>query len=143
MKADAIIVLGHKLTKKGLSKTGKERLDKAAELHKIAKKIVVSGKEAEAMKKYLAGKGIKEIILEKKSKDTWSNAINTRELVNEKKWKSVIVITSDYHMERVKKIFSKALKGVKVSFEKSKTNKMKFVMLLLRIKEKILGINIG
>lgn len=64
--------------------------------------------EAEVMKELAMKNGIDEskIILEDEGKNTIENILNTREIMEEiGHMDRVVIITSDYHMERAKKIF--------------------------------------
>ena len=66
--------------------------------------------EAQAMKDYLIKKGIlkKNIFLENKSKDTISNAYYSKKIYFiPKKEKEAKIITSEFHLPRVKYIFKK------------------------------------
>ena len=64
--------------------------------------------EACAMKEYAETLGVdnKQIFLEEDSKDTLGNAYFTKiNILEPKQWKDVIVVTSDFHLERTKYIF--------------------------------------
>jgi len=64
--------------------------------------------EAEVMKELAIKNGVEEskIILEDEAKNTIENVLNTREIMEEiGHMDKVVIITSDYHMERSKKIF--------------------------------------
>lgn len=122
-----IVVLGGGIDKKGhLPQHVKERLKRAAEIFKKTKKakILLCGKysflypkdslpprtEAEAMRDYLLKLGIPEkvIFLEKKSKDSISNAYYAKKLYFlPRQEKQAKVITSEYHLPRTKYIFQK------------------------------------
>ncbi len=122
-----IVILGGGINKNGnLPQYVKKRLDKATEIFKKDKnaKILVSGRysflypksllppitEAQAMKNYLIKKGIlkKNIFLENKSKDTISNAYYAKKIYFiPKKEKEAKIITSEFHLPRVKYIFKK------------------------------------
>lgn len=122
-----IVILGGGINKEGeLSQLIKPRLKKAVEIFRKKKdnKILVCGKysflypkeflpprtEAEAMKEYLLKLGLpkENIYLESKSKDTISNAYYAKKLYFiPQKEKRVIVITSEFHLERTKFIFKK------------------------------------
>jgi len=135
-KFDCVIVLGFMLKdKRKLPNVLKSRLNTAIELYKkglFSKFIVVGGlsnkklgiTEAEAMKNYLIQKGIdsKDILKEETSTDTIGNAFFLKKkILKPKKWKNLIVITSDFHLERAKIIFKKVLgKGYKIRFVGSK-----------------------
>lgn len=122
-----IVILGGGITKEGkLPENAKKKLRKAWQIFKKQKKakILVCGKysflypknkipkitEAEAMRDYLLKLGVprQSIYLEKKSKDTIGNAYYAKKLFFiPKKEKKAIVVTSDFHLERVKFIFKK------------------------------------
>ena len=60
-------------------------------------------KEAEILQSYLESIDIKakDILTETKSKNTYENAVFTTELINnERRKKTCLLITSDYHMRR-------------------------------------------
>lgn len=123
-----IVILGG-----GISLSGKlpqhvyQRLDKAIEIYQKSKtaKIVVSGRysflfnqlkkyppttEAEKMAQYLLKKDIpkNKILLEKKSKDTLGNAYYLKkDIFLSHQEKEAIIITSYFHLKRVKYIFNK------------------------------------
>ena len=92
------------------------RVDKAIELYnkKLIKKILLTGgktlfsKEIEAnlMLDYLLKNNIpkEDIILETKSKTTKQNIINSLKLINNE---TILLITSDFHLKRVKHLFRK------------------------------------
>jgi uncharacterized SAM-binding protein YcdF (DUF218 family) len=123
-KKDAIIILGGGITEEGsLPDIPKFRADKGLELFKagVADNIVISGRygfllgyvppttEARIMKDYLVSLGANEknIFLEEKSTDTIGNAYYAKQILLDKNWKDVVVVTSDFHIERTKYIFSK------------------------------------
>jgi uncharacterized SAM-binding protein YcdF (DUF218 family) len=140
MKADIIIVLAHKLSKGKVSSIGKERLDKAVTLYKkgLAKRVLITGKEAAVMKKYLAKQvPAKVIVVESKSRNTIENAELTKEVIGKKKWNKLVIITSDFHMARVKYTFGKIMPKKKITFMASRTQVSKPKMAVLKLKEKI------
>lgn len=122
-----IVVLGGGIDKNGnLPQYVKERLDRAIEIFRKNKnaKILVSGRysflyprnllplktEAEAMKDYLIKMKVSKniIFLENKSKDTISNAYYAKKLYFiPRKEKDAKIITSEFHLSRVKYIFKK------------------------------------
>ncbi|MFH1089581.1 MAG: YdcF family protein [Candidatus Uhrbacteria bacterium] len=125
-KKNAIIILAGGITKEGsLPDIPKFRADKGFELFKagVADKIIISGRysflldytppttEAQIMKDYLVALGIdkEKIFLEEKSTDTIGNAYYTKQILLDKNWKNIVVVTSDFHIERTKYIFSKIL----------------------------------
>ncbi len=50
-----------------------------------------------------------KIILEKNSSSTYSNAVEVRKLVEKNKFRSIILLTSDYHMKRADFIFRRIM----------------------------------
>jgi len=132
-----IVVLGGGINQKGeISPQVKKRLKKVKELFEKQKnaKILLCGKysflyprdktppitEAEAMRNYLLKLGVpkESIFLETKSKDTIGNAYYAKKLYFiPKKEKQAIVVTSEFHLERVKYIFKKIFgKNYKLKF---------------------------
>jgi len=118
---DAIIVLSHHLKRDGtLSDETRERVEKGVSLLKkdSAKFIVMSGgyadegvdiSHASAMKEKAIKEGVRKekIICEEESLDTTGQAIFCKnKIVIPNKWKKLIVVSHDYHIRRVKKIFS-------------------------------------
>jgi uncharacterized SAM-binding protein YcdF (DUF218 family) len=147
MEYDCCIVLAHELKKdKSLSDQTKERLENGMGLYFSGKlkKIIVSGnyKElfgislAQAMKKYAIEKGVKEedIIKEEISLESVGQLLFCKIGILEiKKCFKVVIISSDYHIERLKilanTIFDKKYKidfiGVKSSINSEELNKIK------------------
>ena len=139
MKFDVILVLSGGIKSDGtLLPTTLDRLDKAAELFnkKLASAIIVSGKygfrkgapvitEAKAMSDYLQKLSIpkKSILLEEESKDTIGNAYFVKsKFLKPRNWKSIALVTSDFHLEKTKHIFNKIFgSGYKISFFESHT----------------------
>lgn len=125
-KADAIIVLGGGIHNDGsLPSQVKKRVEKAALLyHKgLAKRVIMTGKwsflhkgrpkrtEARAMVSYAETLKIpkKALIAEERSTDTIGNAHFTKKILEKRKWKNVIIVTSDFHRQRAKWIFHQVL----------------------------------
>lgn len=136
MKFDTIIIFGVILDNNGrISNILRSRLDVGINLYKggtASKMIMVGGlsnvkakiTEAEAMKKYTLKKGVNknDILKEEKSTDTIGNIFFVKQnILKPKRWKKLIVVTSDFHMERVKYLLKKILgNGYKIRFVKSK-----------------------
>lgn len=112
---DYVIVLGAGLLDGNrVSKLLADRLDKGAKVYELKAqggKIICSGgqghdetiSEAQAMKDYLAAKGINEddIIMEDRSTDTMQNLTFCKEIIDrEKPGAEVVVVTSGYHVLR-------------------------------------------
>lgn len=75
--------------------------------------------EAEVMKELAEFHGIpsSRIILEKEALSTVDNAHFSKSILNEMGITNVTVITSDFHMERTKLIFTRILKKFTITFE--------------------------
>ena len=146
-----LIILGFKLQPNNrLTPTLMERLKKAHQLFSTGKydKIIVSGgkvqtnstrTEAYMMKRYLTlWYGIKEsyILTESKSKDTIENAQYCLTMLNKiKNIKSITVLSSKFHIKRVKYIFNYYLQPYKkiLSYTRS-NNKMSLQERIMRTK---------
>jgi len=162
---DAIVVLGGGVSDKGvLPQTVKERVKRSVNLfwrHK-AKYIIMSGAwsyksnrkkitEAKAMKMYAVKLGVKKIsiLLEERSKDTIGNAYFTRkEILDPKRLRKIIIVTSRYHAKRSEYLFNKVLGSkftVNISASESKIGpqklrrRMKKEKEMLQILKKYLG----
>ncbi|SHJ62047.1 DUF218 domain-containing protein [Dethiosulfatibacter aminovorans DSM 17477] len=116
---DVAVVLGNKIEENGEpSNRLKSRLDKAIELYEknFFDYIIVSGgvgkegfDEAAVMKEYLVNEGIAEeyILVDSKGNNTMLTAENTRSMMDEYEFDSVMIITQFYHISRCKLAFSK------------------------------------
>ena len=116
-ESDYVIVLGARVRGEVPSLTLKYRLDKAFEYlneHKEATAILSGGQgvdeaisEAEAMRRYLAERGIesKRLILEDKSTNTYENLRNSFMIIDDAhKEARITVVTSNFHVLRGKMI---------------------------------------
>lgn len=111
-KSDAILILGCRLRGETPSVFLTERTKKGAKLFKegYGDYIIVSGgqgndediSEAEGMKRILIAEGIDErkIILEDKSRNTAENIEFSSKIIDEKKFKEVIIVSNDFHLRR-------------------------------------------
>ncbi len=125
-KCDVVIALGFDVTEDGLlPDEGKSRVEKAVSIFKLnkPKKIIFTGNvshlhkykpyktEAEAMRDYAVKIGIPEeiIICESASKNTYQNALYCKRIIKSNRWKSVLIITSQFQIERAEYIFNKVL----------------------------------
>ena len=126
-KENIIIVLAGGVSQDGvISNITKERLDLAISLWQENKSgyLIMSGAwsllldhkpiktEAEAMKNYALTCGVpsENILLENKSKDTIGNAYFVKtDFLEPNNWHHITVVTSDFHLERARYIFSKVL----------------------------------
>ena len=111
--ATAIVVLGGGLTNNQqndiiINQFTESRLIKSSQVYQqTGLPIIVSGKEAPWMAKWLQKKGIMWVLAEKNSFNTCQNAKYTAEMVNVKQ---VILVTDAYHMNRSRRQF--AINGV-------------------------------
>jgi len=114
----AVIILGNRLYSSQIHPELKGRMDVGIKLFKdkSAKYLILIGgktnplvnlSEAEVMKEHALRMGIspEAIILEQNSMDTIGNAYFTRKIVDKIKCSDIYVVSSCYHMRRVKFIF--------------------------------------
>ncbi|ADO44510.1 protein of unknown function DUF218 [Hydrogenobacter thermophilus TK-6] len=115
-QADAIVVLGGGSYSTGILKEDSmKRLLTALILHKrTGLPIVLSGgaenlPDAEIMKSLLVELGVdkRDIITEVRSRDTEENASYVREICQQRNYKSVVLVTSAYHLPRAVFLFKK------------------------------------
>jgi len=120
MKIEAIIVLGYESNNGKLSGLCSQRLERAFELYSEEKvPVILSGgyslkvkkgvgtSEAKTMKRTAIKLGIneKDIILEEESRDTQGNAYFTKQIIKQKGWSRILVVTSDFHLIKAKFFF--------------------------------------
>jgi len=152
MKEEAIIVLGCKPKGGKLSDLGHQRLEKAFELYSKKKvPIILSGgyslkskkgigpSEAKIMKGTAINLGIdrKDIFLEEESRDTQGNAYFTKQIVKQKGWSNILVVTSDFHLMKARFFFD-FIYGVKfkISYVDVRTGFSKRELAEIEEKEK-------
>ncbi|ADL42210.1 protein of unknown function DUF218 [Caldicellulosiruptor obsidiansis OB47] len=126
-KSDCIIVLGCAVYGNFPSPFFRERLNKAFELYKkdYARYIIVCGakgageniSEAEAGKRYLIGKGVlpEFILKEDRSFSTYENLLNVKRIMNRRGFKSAIIVSNMFHLERAYLIAKKLKINASVS----------------------------
>lgn len=114
IETDYLIILGAGIKGEEVSLSLKERLDKGIQYLSWypGTEVVVSGgqgpgekiPEAEAMKRYLVGKGIesKRILMEDKSTSTMENFKFSKALLPDKNNLKIMIVTNDFHMLRAK-----------------------------------------
>jgi len=112
-KPDVIFVLGA-----GLSDESISRIVKAYELYKLYNvPVVISGYKVEArmMKNKLLSFEVPEslIIIDSLSRNTKENVRNFIKISNERKFKNVLVISTDYHLKRIQKEFGNSNLNIK------------------------------
>jgi len=112
--ADVIIVLGAPLGKDGSpSRAMRRRVLTAIELfhNNRFKGIIFSGgdlggqlSEAEAMAEFAVEAGLERssLSLESKARNTWENLALSQEIMAQKGWESVVVVSDDWHLPRAR-----------------------------------------
>ncbi len=127
-KKDVIIILsGGILENASLSDFSVKRAEKGYELFMkgVSNRILISGRwsflyeyepkmtEAKAIKEHLLSLGVNKenILLEEQSVDTIGNAYFCKQILAKKRWKDILVITSDFHVKRTQYVFSKVFKN--------------------------------
>jgi uncharacterized SAM-binding protein YcdF (DUF218 family) len=115
--ADAIVVLGAAQYNGRPSPVLKARLDHAYELFKngFAPAIVTTGSygpdpnfsEAQVSTKYLVQRGVDaaKVVTQQGSGTTYDSIRAAANLIHQKGWKSVLVVSDGFHLFRVKKMF--------------------------------------
>jgi len=126
-KADAIVVLGA-----GVGETGNpgkstiERARYAAQLYKdgwapymiFSTGYVWSFQEAEDMKLIATSSGVPKeaVLLETKSSSTYENVRFVKEMLDRKRWRSILLVSAPYHMRRVSLVFKKVAPDIEVHY---------------------------
>lgn len=103
-KVDTIVVLSG----------GDGRLEKAIELYEsgYASKLIVSNGLADGLwENAVRLLPTSSIILEEKADSTYDSAVYVKKLMNKYKFHSAILVSSDFHMRRVKYNFHRVYKG--------------------------------
>jgi vancomycin permeability regulator SanA len=118
-KSDVAVVFGNEIMPDGTpSERLKARLQKAVELYNEGyfPKIIVSGglgkegfDEATVMKKYLVEKGIPAniIMMDHTGNNSWMTVQNTKQIMQEQHYQTVMAISEFYHMSRIELAFAK------------------------------------
>ena len=129
-----IICLGHSFSNQQRLKNLKLRIEKSVELYKEGKgsKIIFTGgfsspvdvSEAEQMSEVARALGTpqKDIILEEKATTTVSNAICTKQILEDHGFESAIIVSSPTHLRRAKYVFGKIIPDKHLEFVKSKNH---------------------
>ncbi len=154
---DAVIVLGHAAidNKTQISNEWKQRINLAAQFvnENYSRTIILSGKYSDLAYNYTRSLTNATIIIENKSLDTDSNAVYTRRIVEEHNWTNILIVTSDYHVERARNDFNFAYgPGYNLTFSGANTHQSFIGMIEAVIVERaktifnniiLLGINPG
>jgi vancomycin permeability regulator SanA len=119
-QADAAVVLGNTVERNGQpSERLKARLEKAVELYdqNLVGKIIVSGgfgaegfEEADVMRAFLVSRNVPEssIILDRDGDNTHKTAVNTKQIMQSRNMRSVIIVSQYFHITRSRLAFQKA-----------------------------------
>jgi uncharacterized SAM-binding protein YcdF (DUF218 family) len=111
-KSDAAIVLGAGTSRGQLSKVFKERINHSMYLYnaKVIRVIILTGgygdihglSDSEIAKKYILTQGIPEevIFIEKKSKYTIENLVESKRIMDSLRLSSALIVTDPFHMKR-------------------------------------------
>jgi len=132
-KSDAIVVFGGGVGETGSpGKSTIERARYAVVLYNegYADKIVFSSgytyiyNDAENMRLFARSMGVPEtnIILEERANSVYENVRFSKEILDTKKWRSIILISAPYNMKRAELVFNKWGKGIKVNYVPVKKN---------------------
>ncbi|MBX5436527.1 MAG: YdcF family protein [Alicyclobacillaceae bacterium] len=110
--ADAAIILGAHTDGYRPSRPLRARLRGGLDVYRrgLVSHIIVSGgrgadetvTESSSMKRFLVFNGVPPdaVLEERRSRDTWENLRNSQELVELHQWRTVVIVTSDYHLFR-------------------------------------------
>jgi uncharacterized SAM-binding protein YcdF (DUF218 family) len=110
--ADAIIVLGSAVwPNEEPSPSLAARTGKAIELYeeRYASHLILSGglgrfppEEAEVMRRLAAEAGVpaEALVLDREAHSTWESLRNAEEIMKEKGWKTAIIVSDPFHLER-------------------------------------------
>jgi uncharacterized SAM-binding protein YcdF (DUF218 family) len=123
--ADAIVVFAGGVGESGKAGGGaEERLQRAADLYKAgeARNLVLSSgyiysfPEAEVMRALAVDQGIppSAIVLEKRATNTYQNVAFVNEILRDRRWTSVLLVSSPYHMRRALLVWHKMAPGIRV-----------------------------
>jgi uncharacterized SAM-binding protein YcdF (DUF218 family) len=123
--ADAIVVLAAGVGESAKAGGGaQERLKEAVDFYKAgyAPSLVfssgfVSGfREAEVMRAMAIDQGIPagSIVLEQRSANTYQMVVRVADILSDRRWTSILLVSSPYHMRRATMVWHKVAPGVRV-----------------------------
>jgi len=136
MKSEILVVLGSPNSPSGeLSSISKSRLDCCRKIFNNAQVILLTGgwgqhfnksDKAHAYygKEYLTGKGLSETVFLEfaLSQNTVDDAVKIKSIISKFDKVKLTIITSDYHIERVKLVFNEILGDYEMKFLGVKSN---------------------
>lgn len=125
-KSDAIVVFGGGVGESGQAGGGQqERLKQAIDLYNAgyADRIVLSSgfvysfKEAESMRSVAIAQGIPadRIELEPRARNTFENVSLVKEILDRGRWKTILLVSSPYHMRRAMMVWEKNAPDIAVT----------------------------
>ncbi len=123
--ADAIVVFAGGVGESGQpGQSHEERVSRAIELHQngYAKHLVLSSgftrvyEEAEVMRAIAVARGIpiESIVLEEKANSTYKQVQNVSQILQNRGWDSILLVSAPYHMRRASWVFSKQAPEIRV-----------------------------
>jgi len=126
VRADAIVVFAG-----GVGETGKagggspERIDEATALYRdgyapyivISSGYVYSFNEAQQLRDLAVAKGVpaRAIVLEERSNNTYQNVTFVYDILRDHHWRSILLVSSPYHMRRATMVWRKAAPEISVT----------------------------
>ncbi len=124
--ADAIVVFAGGVGESGKAGGGSpERLNEAVELYRagyapylvLSSGYVYSFKEAEGMRDLAVAQGVPAaaIALELRSTNTYQNVTFVNEILREHHWRSILLVSSPYHMRRATMVWHKLAPEIAVT----------------------------
>lgn len=124
--SDAIVVFAGGVGESGLAGEGyQERVKHAVDLYhaRHAHHLIFSSgyyyllKEAQIMKSFAVSLGVPEeaIILEEKAANTYENVRFAKEILDQNRWRSILLVSSPYHMRRASLTFRKVAPEISVT----------------------------
>jgi uncharacterized SAM-binding protein YcdF (DUF218 family)/glycosyltransferase involved in cell wall biosynthesis len=125
-RADAIVVFAGGVGESGKAGGGmSERLNEAVDLYRagyapylvISSGYVYSFKEAESMRDLAVAQGVpaSAIVLEQRARNTYENVKFSDEILRDHKSKSILLVSSPYHMRRTTMVWHKLAPGMTVT----------------------------
>jgi uncharacterized SAM-binding protein YcdF (DUF218 family)/glycosyltransferase involved in cell wall biosynthesis len=123
--SDAIVVFAGGVGESGKAGGGtQERMERAVGLFQaglsrhliLSSGYVYSFNEAEGMRAFAVEQGVPPaaIVLEQRSIDTHDNVMYTRDILRQRGWESVLLVSSPYHMRRAMLVWHKLAPGIRV-----------------------------
>jgi vancomycin permeability regulator SanA len=115
--SDVAVVLGNGVNADGSpGEVLQPRLDRAVELYrdKLCRNIIVSGSagqdgynEPAGMRRYLLDHGVPDeaIVVDAGGINTFHTAVNARQIMRQRGWRSVIIVSQYYHILRIRLAF--------------------------------------